>query len=228
MHLYVSTLLFALVTALLIPISAGAQTINGCVKDKNGALRVVADPTDCTSRETPISWNQVGPQGESGTAGADGAPGADGSDAEVLYVFDGNGVPVGRYAGGEPGGSQAYVQVFDEANGVLFTIWQGGKLLETPANMYYKTTDCSGVPYVISSSYTWGMAAFLYTSGAGRLFAMDTVRPLETITAASWLNNGVCHQELRVDLLVYRGREVFLDLSFPLPLPIYVGLPPEV
>ena len=36
------------------------QVINGCVKDKNGALRIVADPADCTSRETPISWNQRG------------------------------------------------------------------------------------------------------------------------------------------------------------------------
>lgn len=32
------------------------QVINGCVKDKNGALRVVADPADCNARETPISW----------------------------------------------------------------------------------------------------------------------------------------------------------------------------
>ena len=35
---------------------ASTQTINGCVKDKNGALRIVEDPADCTSRETPISW----------------------------------------------------------------------------------------------------------------------------------------------------------------------------
>ena len=56
MRLYVSCLLFALVTAFLIPISASAQTINGCVKNKNDALRIVSDPADCTSRETPISW----------------------------------------------------------------------------------------------------------------------------------------------------------------------------
>ena len=56
MRLYVSCLLFALVAALLIPISASAQTINGCVKNNNGALRIVADPADCTPRETPISW----------------------------------------------------------------------------------------------------------------------------------------------------------------------------
>jgi hypothetical protein len=32
------------------------QIINGCVKNKNGTLRIVTDPADCTSRETPISW----------------------------------------------------------------------------------------------------------------------------------------------------------------------------
>ncbi len=31
--------------------SASAQMINGCVS-KNGSLKVVADPTDCSSRET--------------------------------------------------------------------------------------------------------------------------------------------------------------------------------
>jgi hypothetical protein len=34
---------------------ASAQTINGCVKNKGGTLRIVADPAECTSRETPIS-----------------------------------------------------------------------------------------------------------------------------------------------------------------------------
>jgi hypothetical protein len=32
------------------------QIINACVKNKGGALRIVADPEDCTPRETPISW----------------------------------------------------------------------------------------------------------------------------------------------------------------------------
>jgi hypothetical protein len=52
---------------LLLSTAGSAQVINGCVKAKNGALRIVADPADCTSRETPISWNQLGPQGEPGT-----------------------------------------------------------------------------------------------------------------------------------------------------------------
>ncbi len=51
-----------------------AQIINGCVS-KNGTLKIVADSTDCSSRETPISWNQVGPEGEPGLQGEPGEPG---------------------------------------------------------------------------------------------------------------------------------------------------------
>ena len=31
------------------------QVINGCVS-KNGTLKIVTDPSDCSDRETPISW----------------------------------------------------------------------------------------------------------------------------------------------------------------------------
>ena len=31
------------------------QVINSCIKS-NGTLKIVADPTDCSSRESPISW----------------------------------------------------------------------------------------------------------------------------------------------------------------------------
>ena len=54
---------------------ASAQVINGCVS-KNGTLKIVADLSDCSLRETPISWNQAGPQGESGETGPQGELGA--------------------------------------------------------------------------------------------------------------------------------------------------------
>jgi hypothetical protein len=60
------------VAVLLFATATSAQVINGCVKTKNGALRIVADPADCTSRETPISGNQQGPQGEPGAPGEPG------------------------------------------------------------------------------------------------------------------------------------------------------------
>jgi hypothetical protein len=40
----------AILGVLLLTSSASARAINGCVKTENGALRIVADPTACTSQ----------------------------------------------------------------------------------------------------------------------------------------------------------------------------------
>lgn len=37
-----------------------ADTINACASVKNGALRIVASPSDCTKSENPVSWNSSG------------------------------------------------------------------------------------------------------------------------------------------------------------------------
>lgn len=63
--------------------SSGSDPIVACVA-RNGALRMVADSTECRSNETVLSWNAQGPQGPpgppgpAGAAGAAGPPGADG------------------------------------------------------------------------------------------------------------------------------------------------------
>lgn len=62
--------------------SAGAtstQTINACIGD-NGFLRLVGVSGDCRRGESPISWNTVGPAGQTGPAGAQGIAGHDGRD----------------------------------------------------------------------------------------------------------------------------------------------------
>ncbi len=47
---------------------AVAQEIHSCI-NKKGSIRIVADPSQCKSSETPLSWNQVGPQGPIGLPG---------------------------------------------------------------------------------------------------------------------------------------------------------------
>jgi hypothetical protein len=49
-------------------------TIDACA-DRNGALRLVLPGKPCGSRETPVSWNVVGPQGPTGAQGLPGMPG---------------------------------------------------------------------------------------------------------------------------------------------------------
>jgi Collagen triple helix repeat (20 copies) len=59
---------------------SGTGVINGCYEKRTGILRVIdaeAGKT-CLSFETPISWNQKGPQGEQGPRGDEGEQGTQG------------------------------------------------------------------------------------------------------------------------------------------------------
>jgi hypothetical protein len=80
----------ALVGALALGLSGAAVAsvpapdgqIHGCY-DAKGSLRVTdtADPSKmgaCDDKETPLAWNQTGPQGPAGPQGAKGATGAQG------------------------------------------------------------------------------------------------------------------------------------------------------
>ena len=53
-------------------------TFRGCVKTKNGQLRVVKAKAKCKRGEKAISWNQKGVAGAPGVAGPQGAPGPQG------------------------------------------------------------------------------------------------------------------------------------------------------
>jgi len=48
---------------------ASAGTIQGCVSDSNGQLRVVSNASECRKNEAPISWNTEGPPGPQGEPG---------------------------------------------------------------------------------------------------------------------------------------------------------------
>ena len=63
--------------------------------------------------------------------------------AAVLYVFDGDGVSIGRYGEGSPGD----VQVFDEANGVMLSINSNGQLSVPIVQIFFESTDYSGTSY---------------------------------------------------------------------------------
>lgn len=45
---------------------ADEEPIHGCAGALTGHLRVVDSPDDCTRLESPLSWNQQGPQGDPG------------------------------------------------------------------------------------------------------------------------------------------------------------------
>lgn len=114
----------AVVAAALVIVGAGTATavgipdadgvIHGCYNNSTGAVRIVTSESQCVTTgraarlETPISWNQRGPQGpqgfpgEQGEPGPEGPPGAAGEDGEPGPPgLQGEPGPVGPQ--GEPG-----------------------------------------------------------------------------------------------------------------------------
>lgn len=58
-------------------VSASAQVINTCVDNRSGSIRV-SSTAGCRRGESPLAWNQVGPQGIQGVQGPAGAQGSQG------------------------------------------------------------------------------------------------------------------------------------------------------
>lgn len=84
------TLVIGAAAMIAVPLAAAADAatpdsaiINGCYLKATGSLRVI-DPSaggwrgQCLAAETPISWNQVGPQGPQGEQGVPGPQGEQG------------------------------------------------------------------------------------------------------------------------------------------------------
>ncbi len=54
--------------------------IRACVDEGSGRVRIVSERAACGRRETPVQWNQVGPQGPAGVAGPAGPAGEPGAE----------------------------------------------------------------------------------------------------------------------------------------------------
>jgi hypothetical protein len=103
--------------------------IFGCYKKSGGTLRVIDTATDrCDSRaETPISWNQTGPQGPQGEQGPVGPAGPQGQQGiQGVQGSQGEQGPQGE-AGpqGPAGAGGAKAMVFVLANGVIQRCYNG-------------------------------------------------------------------------------------------------------
>jgi hypothetical protein len=206
--------------------AVSAQVINGCVKAKNGALRIVADPADCTPRETPISWNQVGPQGE---PGLDGEPGPQGPPGPVLHVFDGLGNDLGLYAGyaGFPPHNSVAVHL---DSGIIIRIGfrDGRHEPNTDFNAFFRETategGCQGQAF--EATHPRFLARHVFQPGA-ELF-ISRFEPARVELFQSVLSGG-CSDIPPLSILAIPAdpiTEAELGITFPVPLPIYVGSVP--
>lgn len=92
--------LIAIGAAVLLAGTAAGETIDGCVHQKSGKLRVVAIPGQCKSNEAAISWESEGPPGPAGSAGQDGAQGPQG-EAGVSPRYELVGFTTATFKGGD-------------------------------------------------------------------------------------------------------------------------------
>jgi len=78
--LFVTVLCALFGGALATVYASGNGIIYACVRD--GQLRIIGANAHCTRKETPLSWNIVGPQGPKGDQGDPGAQGLKGDKGD--------------------------------------------------------------------------------------------------------------------------------------------------
>jgi hypothetical protein len=92
---------------------ASTSVINACTNDKNGELRMVEAAGACRRKESPVTWNVQGPQGDVGPAGSQGLKG----DAGATGVQGPPG-PTGPQGPAGPAGTNGVVRSLDDLKGV--------------------------------------------------------------------------------------------------------------
>lgn len=149
---------------------AGAATVKACVKKKTGEIRFLTGTKKrkCKKGWKKVTWNQRGSQGSPGPQGPQGNTGAVGPK---LVVKDGAGNVVGPLASVYPV-SGGYLSIL--INGGVYLYEPGGKVIPLASPMY-KQADCSGTPYLNTSS---AQSRDLFTSAAGSS-ARFTYRPTD-------------------------------------------------
>src|SRR5262245_61273595 len=74
---------FALVGSIAYATIPDSGEIHACQKKENGQLRVVASDAVCGPSETPLGWNQTGPEGAPGPPGSIGPAGPAGPKGDT-------------------------------------------------------------------------------------------------------------------------------------------------
>lgn len=203
-------LLSGIIVAVPMIVKSQTSTIEACVRNSNGSIRIVATVNDCSGNETPYTWNTEGPPGPQGPPGLPGPSGpqlivVDSQQNEVGIVLDFN--HVARYTG---------------TYWVRFPVTQIGIRQSNAAwgqtgsvQMLYQTPDCSGTAFI----QTGGPLHTGYPSGSNVYYAAD---PVQVRTFLSRRNSppdspGPC---------TFIGDPGFTDLTGPMEFIDVSGLTP--
>ena len=186
---------------------AADGAIYACVSGRTGRVRaIMTSPPTCRATETPLSWNQMGPQGPVGPAGAQGAqgpsgapgpqgptgaagppgaqgpPGPQGPAGPTFVVRDATGTMVGVFLDSDnptAGGEEnrrVRVARTVAGNVVVFDVKRNGAVTTIP-RIYYGSTDCTGQP-------------LLDTSNGAATRSVDLVQPLQVTVGNAGLPTG--------------------------------------
>ena len=234
-----STLLALGLLVLVSPARVVAQPlIHACAKAQDGSLRLVGDPLDCKSRETPLSWNQQGTQGEPGLDGIDGLDGLDGVPGPTgpsFRVFDGTGTEIGPLVDWSQDGESISVYLRNIGAYTELSTRTGLLQDENSSAVYFGGAGCTGQPYLETGGK--GAASRLFSpiiEGTERYF-VGSNELAEMVTVGSFASfgregNATCGGDTGTGLRTVLADEISLEalgLSFPLPLPIYIAPGPD-
>jgi hypothetical protein len=116
--------------------SGSAATLTACVRDNDGAMRLVSSSATCKNNESPVTWQVQGPQGvpgpkgdkgDKGDTGADGAPGTPGAKGDKGDKGDPGadgapGTPGAKGDKGDTGPAGPGIASLDDLNGTACTV----------------------------------------------------------------------------------------------------------
>jgi hypothetical protein len=182
---------------------ADAQVIHACVMS-SGTLRVVEDPTECHGSEAPISWNQQ--------------PGEPAS----VRVFDGLGTDLGAFAGAL---GLLEFRVLREDLGVTFIISATTGALDRGV-VTYELPLCQGQghadAFLANTVFPHPLRPSVLLVGS-----TDAFLPADQHESVARVE-GVCEARSASNSFVVPVEEFTgdLGLTFPRPLPIWVGNAP--
>jgi hypothetical protein len=132
-----------------------------------------------------------------------------------------NGVEVGIFIDGGAGATK----IFHEPSGTAFSILNEGDLwVQHDLPLFFEEPGCNGTPHVPAGSGPLG--GFLYDSWDGLVALENGTAPTLKTLLSERDTSGPCLSVGREQLVVPL-RAVDLGLAFPLPAPLYVGLPLE-
>ena len=200
---------------------ASAQVIDACVKN-DGSLRIVSSPTDCRSKESPISWNATGQEGPQGPIGEQGPAGNN------LWVVDGNGATVGQLVDLDiHDGSAPYLTFYlASVQAVAEVRFHDGKLGETGTSnrptLYFTEPDCQGMAY--TTLINIGIVMSVTVDNVTRYF-VDRPGQENAFVQVSKAQNGDCSSVNQPSLISGVPAENvtgLIDVTFPLQLPLTV------